>query len=267
MSSVYQPLKKPVIDPRLGKVCDLAGISRATERLATFQQLKKGIDVALVDVDKSRKKAELLNNLIALTKFTRATCDAFISMAAALSGQKGDFVKTGYSSLSVVADAAVRHSLGQPVSYIELGEDLAQESTGFIPDKFAPAKFLAQSTIYKAQIITGAVKNDKQRVKDKAIDYGIEIGKYSLDGLKESASTELGKSGASAAKAYLEISKATFSYNEALEKIADELLENREDTASQFTSQKVMLLRLARNLQSKIDELQALLTSCGIELS
>ncbi|MFL5296486.1 MAG: hypothetical protein ACJ798_08915 [Phenylobacterium sp.] len=254
-------------DPRLGKVCDLAGISRATERLATFQQLKKGIDLALADVDKSRKRAELLNSLIALTKFTRATCDAFISMAAALSGRKADIVKTGYSSISVVVDAAVRHSLGQEVSYVDVGEDFAQEATGFIPDKFGPAKFLTQGTIYKAQIITGAVKQDKQRVVDKSVDYGVEMAKYSLDVLKEDASSNLGKSGAGAAKAYVELSKATFSYNEALEKIFDDLLADRESTASQYTSQKVMLLRLARGLQAKIDEVQGLLTSCGIELA
>jgi DNA topoisomerase IB len=111
------------------------------------------------------------------------------------------------------------------------------------------------------------VKGDKGRVLDKAKDYGIELGKYSLDALKDEGSSSLKNTGVDAAKAYIDVSKAAFAYNDAIEKITDELLSNQEATASQHASLKVMLLRQARSLQAKIDEIQDLLSSCNIQLA
>src|SRR5882762_8001143 len=94
----------PVRDRAAAQICTLAGISFSREKLIKLTELKRCIELSLRELDQEARRDAILNKSIVLLRFTKATCDAFIGLAAEFSSlllpkavaQEAKFVKAGY---------------------------------------------------------------------------------------------------------------------------------------------------------------------------
>ena len=107
----------PIQDPDARRVCSLARIDTARQRAFTLRQLRDGLDISIQDLEGQRRKDKIINTALVVARFTKATCDAFISMAGALgkavlpkpAGEQVERFAAGYAAdVCSCASAATR---------------------------------------------------------------------------------------------------------------------------------------------------------------
>lgn len=254
-----------ITNPQAQRVCSLAGISVAQKQLVTFEELKKGIDVSLRDLDTQRKSEALVDKAFMVARFTKATCDAFIGMAAELSGSKAaKMVKGGYGIASNVAEASATAATGGKVDYGKAatgilkgtaeivgakGPGTALKGAG-VTDK--AAEYIVNSTAVKGDLVIGAMNADSKQIKKSAVEYGVELAKYTLDELEKEQ-----------AKRFVAIAKEAFDFNENIGDAIDDYYKSRDESIQRYFDLKTTLVRQARQVQKKIDDLKGFLDSCS----
>src|SRR3954465_13634864 len=75
----------PIRNPDARRVCTLSGIATAQEKIVTLRQLSNGLDISIRELDSQRRAENIAEKALLVARFTKATCDAFLSMGAALS--------------------------------------------------------------------------------------------------------------------------------------------------------------------------------------
>jgi hypothetical protein len=255
------PNTHTIRDPKALQACTLAGISVAKERLVTFTQLRAGIDQTLRDLDNQRRKEKLIESAFLLAKFTKATCDSFLGLAAELSIVLGPAahkaagkVKDVYGLASVGAETAGTLAAGGQVDYAKTTTALTKAAASFIDNK--GAQFAVKSNAVKAELVIGAMNGDKKSVQKSAIEYGVELGRFSLDAL------ELEKQ-----NAFVGIASEAFNYKQTLDELFDEALAMKEESSMRYVNTKAQFQRFGKKFQAKIDELQDFIRTCEAELA
>lgn len=271
-----------VRDATARQVCSLAGISVARERLNTFRELKAGIDVSLRQLESERTWAQRANKALLVLKFTKATCDAFIGMAAELSsyvpgaGKGANAVRSGYGIASTVADTAATAAAGGEVNYVTAGTGIVKSAAGFVDN--SGASFLLTSNAIKAEMIVAAMNSDRDGVNKSAAEYGTELAKFSLSALdSEEAKDALSgltnrlglqkTTGPTKAATFVGIATEAFNYHQALNGAFDQYFDEQLDAAGRYQSGKAQFMRLGRQLQGKIDALEQFISSCELQLA
>jgi len=256
----------PILNRDTVRMCTLAGISQAKNSLIELRKLKQVIDSGLRELDAQRQHEKLVTKMFVVLSFTKATCDAFISMAAELSATTGqemvaDRIKAGYGVAGVVVDTTKAAIGGDRVNYAKAAASAASRATDAMPGskKLMKAdKFLGKSTAIEAEIIVNALKGDADDVKKSAREYAAELGGFTLDVLEEV--TE--KKGFKAANIFKSIALDAFEYHERLGELFDRALEADEEMQGRYLSQKRSFEYLASRLADRIVALQALIADC-----
>ena len=79
----------PIRDRDAVRVCSLSGIMNAKERVVSLEKLRDGLELSIHELEKQRSRDQLRNKGLLVARFTKATCDAFLSMAADLASVLG----------------------------------------------------------------------------------------------------------------------------------------------------------------------------------
>ena len=257
----------PIRDPNALRVCSLNGIGTKREKIATLEQLRDGIEMSIRELENERSRARALNRALTVLRFTKATCDAFIGLASALSkailpktaAAGAEKVEQFYGAAAPLAEAASRSVADGKVDW-KTASGAIKDGTAVIIEEYggeagkAGYKILARSTVAKGEIIYGAMNKDEEGIKKSAASYMIDLHATLGDEAAEKMSGA-GKNAMGGTAAFLKIAKSSFEYNEALGKAFDQLLDADEEDEERFRSLKANLLVQAKLLSNKIKEL------------
>jgi len=255
----------PIQDPDARRVCSLAGIETARQKAFTLRQLRAGLDLSIRELEKQRRKDKIINDGLIVARFTKATCDAFISMAGALgkavlpgpAGEKVERLAAGYAAVTPVIDAAATSAAGGNAEWTKAGATFVKEGASVVTHNKA-AEIITKSTVVKVEIIKGAMNHDKEGLIKSAIDYI-----YDLNTTIAEMAGKKGEAGAALAK----VAKSAFEYNEQIGKAFDQLIDDDLDSQERIHALKSSLVHQAKLLSRKIDEMEQFINSCEYQLA
>jgi hypothetical protein len=254
----------PIQDPDARRVCSLAGLETARQKVFSLRQLRDGLDLSIRELERQRRKDKIINNALIVARFTKATCDAFISMAGALgkavlpkpAGEKVEKLAAGYAAVTPVVEAAATSAAGGSAEWAKAGATLVKEGASVVTHNKG-AEIMTKSTVVKAEIIKGAMNHDKEGLIKSAVDYT-----YDLNTTIAEMTGKKGEAGAALAK----VAKSAFEYNEQIGKAFDQLIDDDLESQERIHALKSSLVHQAKLLSRKIDEMEQFVTSCEYQL-
>lgn len=138
------------------RVCSLSGIMNAKEKVISLEKLRDGLEISIHELEKQRSRDQLLNKGLLVARFTKATCDAFLSMATDLVSVLGgkalakeaELVGSVYETLTPIAEATSASAAGQKVDWVKTGAASMKKGASLVTENQG-YKILAQSTAVK----------------------------------------------------------------------------------------------------------------------
>lgn len=261
MSGEVNAGRTPVVEPNAVRVCNAAGLWKASGQLATFRELRSGLDISLRELESERKRAELVDKALMVARFTRATADAFIAMTAALvkvvtpkAASQTDLISRAYGAASPWADAAGNKIAGNDVDWIDTAATSVRKGAPLMTSNKG-YELAIRSAAVKVEVVNAAMHQDQSKVIRSTALYLVDMN---------ASAAQLAGWGKSAA--FLQIGKGVYEYNDKIGKAFDSLIEDEFATASQFNSSKATLLRVGRELSNKIADVENFMASCQQEL-
>lgn len=252
-------VKGPVRDPEAARVCGLHRISVKQQQLVTLRQLREALQTAIHELEREHENEQLVNRAFMVVRFTKATCDAFIGMAATFfetflpaseKGAKG--VSAMYGAGTALADAAGTKMAGGRINYTKTALELAKAGSSGIHDE--GYKLLAKSMIVKGEVIHAAMNSEPEEVTRKAAGYLYDLHvTLAKMGFKHAGRVKTEK----AVGLLAETAKRAFEYNETLGKVFEGMLESQEEGDQRYISLKTTLLKQARRVSAQISALEA----------
>src|SRR5690242_20521914 len=96
----------PIRDRDALRVCSLNGIASAEQRVTSLRNLREALAMSIQELENQRRKDQIINKGLLVARFSKATCDAFIDMAATLVGiliggvaaKEAEFIKAAYGA-------------------------------------------------------------------------------------------------------------------------------------------------------------------------
>lgn len=243
-----------VLDSNSVRMCNLAGVTRAQNSVVELKKLKDGLELAIRDVDAQARYDLKVERVFMVLRWTKATCDSFLAMAAEFSGTRGEWVKTTYGVTSAAADSVTKTVLGQKGDYASNGLKMIKEASS-APGGDATqkaVKFFVQTSAIKSEIIINAMNAKPEEVLKGAREYMVELTKFTFEALELKA-----------AKQFTTIASEAFTYHENLAALVDETVENETNIRERQMGQLNSLRSLARRIQQQIDALQTFVDSCS----
>jgi len=255
----------PIQDPDARRVCSLATIDTARQKVFTLRQLRDGLDISIQDLEAQRRKDKIINTALVVARFTKATCDAFISMAGALgkavlpkpAGEQVERFAAGYAAATPLVDAAATSAAGGNADWVKAGATSVKEGVSLVTHNKG-IEIVTKSTVVKVEIIKGAMNHDKEGIIKSAVDYT-----YDLNTTVAEMAGEKGEAGAALAK----VAKSAFEYNEQIGKAFDQLIDDDLESQERIHALKSNLVHQAKLLSKKIDEMEQFITSCDYQLN
>jgi hypothetical protein len=255
----------PIRDPDARRVCTLAGITAARQKVITLRQLRDGLDISIRELDAQRRKDQIINRALLVAKFTKATCDAFISMAGALgkvvlpklAGEKVEQVAAGYAAAMPLVEAAATSTAGGRADWVKAGAASVREGASLVTHNKG-GEMLIKSTVVKVEIIKGAMNNDKDGIINSGVNYI-----YDLNTTVAEMTGEKGEAAATFAK----IAKSAFDYNEQIGKAFDQLIDDDLESMERADALKRNIATQARRLSKQIFDMEQFITSCEYALA
>ncbi len=251
----------PVRDRNAGRVCNLAGLKLAQDNLVTLQEINRGTEIALRELEAERDRARFVDKTFLVLKFTRATCDAFIDLAANFTGVLGKRVKKSYKIAGTVADTAARAATGQDVNYADAGWKLYKDAR---PAFSNPVHEFGLTMIeVKVDIVKSALNKNEKGVQKSAGDYMTELTKFTIE---EAFRAEFGEKAGEKAGKVVDIGKTMFDYHQAIGEAFDEAIENSLDTEMRYIDQRMTIIRSAKGVRKAVESLERFVNDCSKEL-
>jgi hypothetical protein len=248
----------PIQNPDARRVCSLAGIETERQKLFTLRQLRDGLDMAIRELENQGREEKSRNRYMLVLRFTKATCDAFISMAGALVGGSAEKVSEGYAALTPVAEAVGTSAAGGKVDLVKAGATFVKEGVPLVTHNKGK-EILTKYTVVKVEVIKGALNHDDDGIIKSARDYSIDLGTIIAD------SEEFGVKGKVLA-AFAKVAKSAFEYNEQIGKAFDQLSADDIESQERVYTLRSNLVHQAKLLSKKIDEMEQFVTSCEYQL-
>lgn len=250
----------PIRDPEAARVCALHGIT-AAQQLVTLRQLRGALETSIRQLENERRTERFADQGLLVARFTKATCDAFLGMAATLAkaalpglGARAEKINGLYEAAVPLAAAASATAAGASVDYTKALASSAKGASSFIQND--GYKLLAKSAIVKVEVIKGAMNGDQKEVMKSAASYlydlHVELAK--MRGMP----TRLKQ-----AAPVAEIAKRAFEYHQALGEAFDEMLENEQQGSERYIALRASLLKQAKKISAKIAELERYVHSCS----
>lgn len=248
----------PVRDAAGVRLCSLAGISAAREKVVQLASIRRALDLSIRELDSQRSKDEFVAKSLLVVKLTKASCDAFLALAAEFSkavlpkptAEAARRIKGSYTAASAIAEAGTKAATGGEVSAGKTLGDIARgASDAVLKDK--NARFLAKTTVIRAGIVHAALNSDAKALRKSVTDYTVELARFSLDALDQKK-----------ANAFTGIAKETFGYKQQVDAAFDEVLAMQFESRERHLNLRSTLQRQGRALDGKIRELEAFVESC-----
>jgi hypothetical protein len=250
----------PIRNKDVVRICTLASIATAEQKLTTLRQLKRGLDMAIADLDKQKRAEQIANKGLLVARFAKATCDSFVALAAemaevvlpeaAAKGAKA--VAQGSKLASGIAETASTAASGGKVTADQL-IGIGKAASAYAPGGDA-TKLIIKSTTVKVEVIHEAMNQRPEGVMKKAASYLYDLHAKigALAGLKKTA-------------AFAKIAKEAFEYNENLGKAFTAAIAANDETSQRYQSLKASLLTQARRLSKQIEHMEAFVQTCTPE--
>jgi hypothetical protein len=261
MPDVYTPDSVgPIRDINARRVCTLSGIAAAQDQLVSFRKLRDGLDMTIRELDGQQREDRMIHKALLVTRFTKATCDAFLGMAAGFAkvllpkgaGKAAEFVNNVYGTATPIAEAVGTSVAGGTVDLVKTVAATAKQSASFVEND--GYQIVIKTTAVKAEIINSAMNGDREGVVKTAATYVYDLHAKIGDMM-----------GAKKVAVFAEIAKQTFEYNEQIGKAFDEMLESSERSEEQFRMLKATISSQAKRLSEKINALEEFIQSCEPE--
>lgn len=252
----------PIRDGNARRVCALSGIGSLQDRLVSLRSLRDGVEMSLRELENQRRKDEVLAKALLVVRFTRASCDAFLEMAAAASklvlpkpaAKAAGLVNKLYGTTAPLADAVGTAAAGGHVDVAQTAIASAKKGVSVLTRKQdAGVQVLASSTMLKVEIVNNAMNHDAKGLTRTVASYVRDLNTAAFEsaGMKKTAATgELTK-----------IAQTAFTYNEQIGKAFDEMLSLTGENDERYQSLKVTMVTQGRQLSKRIDELERLILS------
>lgn len=255
----------PIQDPDARRVCSLAGLETARQKVFSLRQLRDGLDISIKDLEAQRRKDKIINTALVVARFTKATCDAFISMAGALgkavlpkpAGEEAEKFASLYAASTPLVDAAATSAAGGRADWVKAGTASVKEGVSLVTHNQG-AVLMTKTTVVKVEVIKGAMNHDQEGIIKSAVDYT-----YDLNVTMAEMTGKKGEAGAALAK----VAKSAFEYNEQIGKAFDQLIDDDLESQERVHALKRNLVHQARLLSKKIDEMEQFISSCEYELT
>jgi hypothetical protein len=169
----------PIHDPAARRVCSLSGITSAREKVISLRRLRDGLDISIRELASEQHKGKIVNRALMVTRFTKATCDAFLGMAAGLAevflpktaAKAANAVEKSYGAVIPLAEAAATSATGGKVDLVKAGAASIKKGVSLVTDNKG-YEILTKSTVVKVQIVNSAMnKKDPKGLVRTAADY------------------------------------------------------------------------------------------------
>ncbi len=263
-------------------------MSVARERAVTLKNLRDGIHLSISELEKQRNREQVVTKAFLVLRFTKASCDAFISMAASmagaaksLGGKKFDKMADGagiveklYGVASSAAENIGTAAAGGKTNWTKTvteavkagGSHAVGKATGLSEAEKQGYELLINSAAVKVNVINHAMNEDKKDLVKTASSYAYDLH----TSIGDIAAEHMKGKGAAATKSlatFAKIAKAVFDYNEELGDAATEMADAYAENEQRYASLKRMFIGQARSIAQKIDELNKYVSSCEAELA
>jgi hypothetical protein len=254
----------PSLDHTVTQTCTLHGISIIGGKLTNLRKLEISIQKNLLDLSRVKSHQELMTSALLGLQLTKATCDAFISLAADAadligSGGSAKLVSSGYSAASALATSTTQSMIGQQANWgATAGTIINSAAPSLLKAKLdtknvsAAASLIKQGTI-KTDLLVSAFKNDEAGIKKAAVAYGKSVAQM----VATAANSRLGK--------VVSVMSTLDTYNTALARAFDEAMANRD--SNMFVGAKRSLEAQLKKIHALIGKFQDQLDRCFIQLA
>lgn len=247
----------PIRDPDARRVCSLAGLETERQKVLDLRQLRDGLNTSIRELERQRGKDKIVNKALLVARFTKATCDAFISMAGALAGEEAEKFAASYAAATPLVEAAATSAAGGKADWAKAGATSVKEGVSAVT-RNKGVEILTKTSVVKVEIIKGAMNHDEEGIIKSAASYT-----YDLNVTVAEMTGEKGKAGAALAK----VAKSAFEYSEQIGKSFDQLIDDDLSSEERAAALKRNLVNQAKLLSKKIDEMERFIGSCEYELN
>ena len=235
--------------------CTLSGLSTMKGKLVKLQELRRGFETSVREVDAARNQMEVASALLFGLKLVKASCDAVISIGGELGGPQLKALSAGYEGLNPFAENAGKLAAGQRVG---AGDWVKAATSGAnaVAGRFTNGAItdVIELQKIKSDIVVDAVNGDVESVlKGVFVDYLGKITTMSLQYV-----------GRETAAKYVNVGKEIAETGYAMAKAYEEFRQN-SDTSS-FEGNKRFFQSQLFKVQRQIDTLQLLIARCEAEL-
>jgi hypothetical protein len=244
-------------DPNAARICNLAGISAAQKKIVALSQVRDGLIISMRELESQKRKNDIVAKTLVALKFTKASCDAFIGLAAELSkavlpesvATNARLVKGGYGVATAFAEAGGTALAGGKVDVAKTTAAVTKASGDLVDGK--GYRYLLKNTGVKIDLFNSAMNGDAKGLRKGAIDYMSDLAKFSLDALEKKK-----------ASVFVGIAKQSFDYNDKLTNAFDEFLANNEENEAILLTGRLALTRSARQIEKNIKTMEDFIASC-----
>jgi hypothetical protein len=252
----------PIRDPNARRVCSLAGINDARQKVITLRQLRDAVDISIRELESERQKEAIIDKALLVARLTKATCDTFIAMAGALAkvampgkaGEEAERFAAGYAAATPLISAAATSDAGGKAEWGKAVAASVKEGVTFVAPGNPTAEILTKSTVVKVEIIKGALNHDHEEVIRSGASYLADLHAT----VAEMTKSDTGETVA----AFTRVAKSAFEYNDQIGKAFDQLIEDDQESKERFESLKRNLERDARRLSQQISKMEQFISEC-----
>ncbi len=252
----------PIRDPEARRVCTLSGIALAQQKVVEIKNLREGLDRCIRDLENQKRTEQIAKKALLVARFTKASCDTFLGIAAALSkvllpkgvGKQADLVDNVYGTVTPLAEAAATSLAGGKADWVGKTASAAKSAVSVFTDSEA-VEISTKLAVAEVEVVNSAMNQDEKGVITTAATYLYDLHTTigEMIGWKKTAT-------------FAKIAESAFNYNEELGKAFDEMLESTNEANERYSVLKTNLLIQAKNISKRIVEMEELIRSCETEL-
>lgn len=262
--------------PVARRSCSAASVTAMRGKLVTFRDLQKGLQVAKQEFERATKWEDTINAGLMVTRWVRASCDAFLGMTAAAvdsidpTGKLSAAGKVNavYKLSVTVAEGATGHHRSRGVFLRDLKDGMvgvgAEFMQGLNKKTGINPKRLTELANLETNIMMDMANRDQERLQREAV-----VGHVKLKlGMVRDFAEQSGKASAATAARGLgtavEILSLADKFERDLEKAGDEYLKEAADIERRRHSIRTTLNTQLTQMNAKIAQLKADIDSCYV---
>ena len=255
--------------------CAAASVTSIKNKLVKFEALRKGLKEARAEFERDLQWEDWINTGLLATRWIKASCDGFISMAASgydnLVGKGpvkvGALTQSSYSLAASVAEAGTQSVLGQNVDRLALVRDVKDGVLGMASAAgkldAGAGKVSGIANLYVNIGIDSTRKDEARVLEQVAAGQLSEITKLTREWAKEinNAGAEKTTKGLDLA---IDVLRAAYAFDVALTQANELYFKDQQQTElRRQTLRRALRSQLAR-LDQKITSLEAEIDSCFV---